>query len=649
MCKETIRRAVIQKFNDVKNWNCQNIDDLYNKIEDKKEANTIINSLKICDPAVGSGHFLVSALNEIIAIKSELKILLDKNGKTLRDYQITVENDELIIINEDGEFFTYNPNNQESQRVQETLFHEKQTIIENCLFGVDINSNSVKICRLRLWIELLKNSYYNENQILDFLEKSGIYRQLETLPNIDINIKVGNSLISRFPLSNQALISAVTKKKIIKLQNEIDKLNTEIEEIDRGKLYQNAFEWRFEFPEVLNDQGDFIGFDIIIGNPPYGVSIKGKERDYLIINKGKVPDFEIYYWFINLANSLLKDNGKFSYIIPNSILFNVFAQNYRLELFNNWDINEILDCTDLNIFPEATVKNIIISLSKAKNTKFLNYKNTEKVRNFEDLINRELLSINQDLVRQNNQNWGLLFKLSQNIISLITKIKLNSQPLINCFPETSQGLIAYDKYKNQSEEIIKNRIFHSTKKLNDNYKYWLYGEDLTKYNVKWNGKEYINYCDKIANPREPKFFVNKRILIREITNPSIFATLTREEFYHDPAIIIILDQPQGNLSLECLLGIFNSKLTTFYHVNSSPKATKGAFPKILVYDINNFPLPKYINNNLEFMICEKVEKILKIKKNDPNTDTSKLEKEIDLLVYKLYDLTEDEIKIVEGD
>ncbi|MFM9160255.1 MAG: hypothetical protein ACKOPK_20660, partial [Dolichospermum sp.] len=84
MCRETIRRAVIQKFNEVKGWHCESLTDLYNEIRDKKEANQIINGLKICDPAVGSGHFLVSALNEIITIKSELKILLDKQGRTLR-------------------------------------------------------------------------------------------------------------------------------------------------------------------------------------------------------------------------------------------------------------------------------------------------------------------------------------------------------------------------------------------------------------------------------------------------------------------------------------------------------------------------------------------------------------------------------------
>src|ERR1019366_1702188 len=148
------------------------------------------NDLKICDIAVGSGHFLVSALNEIIAIKSELKILIDKNGKRLKEYTAEVLNDELTISDEDGDIIEYNPQNKESQRLQETLFNEKQTIIENCLFGVDINPNSVKICRLRLWIELLKNAYYKEDTN---------FTELETLPNIDINIKCGNSLLSRFP------------------------------------------------------------------------------------------------------------------------------------------------------------------------------------------------------------------------------------------------------------------------------------------------------------------------------------------------------------------------------------------------------------------------------------------------------------------
>jgi len=204
MCRETVRRAAVQKFKDTgiaAYKNVETFEELKDKIEytDKtvrKEANAIINSLHICDPAVGSGHFLVSALNEIIALKHELRILNYRDGSRIKGYTITIANDELIITDEEAdELFSYNLNQRnksftEKQQLQEALFHEKETIIENCLFGVDINPKSVLICRLRLWIELLKNAYYI----------TGEDHQLQTLPNIDINIKCGNSLISRFAL-----------------------------------------------------------------------------------------------------------------------------------------------------------------------------------------------------------------------------------------------------------------------------------------------------------------------------------------------------------------------------------------------------------------------------------------------------------------
>jgi type II restriction/modification system DNA methylase subunit YeeA len=181
MCKQSIRLAVVEKFNealspllerdgvrsfdkfeDVKNYTSR----LFKTTEILK-ANEVINSLRICDPAVGSGHFLVSALNEIISIKAELGILADQQGNSISGYEIEIINDELIITDPKTNILEYKlqngkPLNKEIQRLQKALFHEKQTIIENCLFGVDINPNSVKICRLRLWIELLKNAYYKE-------------------------------------------------------------------------------------------------------------------------------------------------------------------------------------------------------------------------------------------------------------------------------------------------------------------------------------------------------------------------------------------------------------------------------------------------------------------------------------------------------
>ena len=732
MCRETLRRAVVQKFNEKKGWNCNNLTDLYNKIEAKAEgraeANTLINSLKICDPAVGSGHFLVSALNELIAIKSELGILQDAEGKRLRNYSIEIVNDELLVFDDEGDEFSYNPSNPESARVQKTLFNEKQTLIENCLFGVDINPNSVKICRLRLWVELLKNAYYNADG------------QLETLPNIDINIKVGNSLISRFALDvnlkealhnvgrasarhvglkpdlptvadyrhavatyrnatskeqkremermiaeiktnfrseiiaqdpkakklenmraelkllelPQTLLEESTKEKKErkqkqeKLKLQFDKLNAEIEEIKNNKIYENAFEWRFEFPEVLNDEGAFVGFDVVIGNPPYGVAITGKERDHLVSALGKVPDYEIYYLFINRGNQILCQNGKLAYITPNSILFNVYAQNYRVEMLDRWSIEEILDCTEFDIFADATVRNVVFRFSKDLTNGNLGYRGTSNVSSFQELISRPIFHLEKSIAESNIQNWGLIFKLPVDVLNLVGRIKNNCVPLSKYFPETSQGLIAYDKHTGQSAETIKNRIFHSVIKHDDVHKPWLYGEDVTRYSVKWNGKEYVNYCDGIANPRDPKFFRGERILIREITNPVIYAGYTNDELYNDPAVIVVLGNTGGALSLFSLLGILNSKLATFYHFNSSPKATKGTFPKILVYDINNFPLPCALNIDHHPGIHDKVEEILALKNKISNADTSPLENEIDQLVYALYNLTPEEIALVEG-
>src|SRR5690554_724461 len=718
MCRETIRKAVVQKFNETKNWECKDLIELYDKIEDRKEANEIVNSIKICDPAVGSGHFLVSALNEMIAVKNDLKILQDREGRRLKEYQVEVVNDELIVTDEEGELFDYNPNSKESQRVQEALFHEKQSIIENCLFGVDINPNSVKICRLRLWIELLKSAYYKN------------IKELETLPNIDINIKCGNSLVSRFAidadikkalkkskwsidsyrvavdtyrnaknkeqkremerliadiksdfrseismndpkvkrlrklngelfqLTNQQQLFEMSKKekaawnkKVAKLTKESKKLEAEIEEIKANKIYENAFEWRFEFPEVLNDEGDFVGFDVVIGNPPYGVSIKGQAREYLVTNLSKVPDYEIYYWFIDKGHKVLKGNGVISYIIPNSILFNVFAQSYRLSLFEHWELDEILDCTDIDIFEDAVVRNIIFQFTKTSNANKLGYRRTNKINTFQELLEREKIEINKTTVEASNQNWALIFKLDKEVLDIVKKIKRKKSLLSEHF-DVTQGYIPYRKSdlikqfgKEKANSIVNNREWHSETKINDEYKEEIFGESISKYNYKRTGS-YVWYGKHLATYVDLKFFNQKRLLIREITNPNIIASIVTEEFVNDPQLIVAI--PSTNeIKIEVLWGIMNSKLATFFHFNSSPKATKGAFPKILVTDIKTFPLPENFKEEtkkkLEILTLE----ILSIKKQDPTADTSALEKEIDEMVYELYGLTEDEINIIE--
>jgi adenine-specific DNA-methyltransferase len=500
MCKETIRRAVLQKFKEVKGYDCSNIyPDLSNRIEFTTEglveANSIVNSLKICDPAVGSGHFLVSALNEIIAIKKELGILVDRNGARIRDYSITVENDELSIShNESDTLFEYNPINPESKKIQEALFHEKRTIIENCLFGVDINPNSAKLCRLRLWIELLKNAYYTNIQP----NVDSTRWELQTLPNIDINIKTGNSLVSKYPLDmdmrpvlqrrnwsinqyknsihsyqnarnkeekrdletmihdmksefitslddshpdevalrrvkselNQlplpGLGTPADETKREKLSKNKTKLELKLKEIRENKIYENSFEWRFEFPEVLDENGDFKGFDVVIGNPPYVYNrdLEEEIRNFYS-NNYKVSD-DLYSIFIIQGLSLLREDYFISMITPNTYLTLSTKEELRRILLSNQNVK--FSYTGF-CFDDAYVETIIFLNRK-------NESNTDSSIEFIPLLNKEkmedLISIEKNVYTENSYyriffpttlNRNINSKVHSKILELVKKYK----------------------------------------------------------------------------------------------------------------------------------------------------------------------------------------------------------------------------------
>ena len=414
ICRKTLRRAVVNRFNKVKGWKCEDFLDLCDHIstdrESRTEANQIINSLKICDPAVGSGHFLVSALNELIAIKSEMGILQDHREKPKRITEyITVENDELIITNEDGETFAYDPKDPDSQRVQETLFEEKRTIIENSLFGVDLNPKSVEICQLRLWIELLKNAYYYKK------DEHTDYRVLQTLPNIDINIKKGNSLLSVYPVcvGRKLTVGAKDVKASVKnykhyvieykncrrkdiklrLNNAISAIKFKLAPPKQTELYEDntkdiaeqgeyreAMEWMVEFPEVLNDDGVFEGFDVIIGNPPY-ISLEKLKKDVKAYAKmhrmdeeghKDVPAYstlesrgDIYSLFVERGLQVLKENGLLAYILPNKWMKVGYGKPLR-QLFLDKNLTQVIDFGDNQIFDDATTYTCIIRMTKAK-------------------------------------------------------------------------------------------------------------------------------------------------------------------------------------------------------------------------------------------------------------------------------------------
>jgi hypothetical protein len=705
MCHETIRRAIVQKFNETKGWKCETISDVYNKIEDIKEADTIINSLRICDPAVGSGHFLVSALNEIIAIKSELRILSDKKGERLKEYTVEVINDELIITDEQSNLFEYNPRSKESQRVQEALFLEKQKIIESCLFGVDINPNSVKICRLRLWIELLKNAYY----------KHGTQNaELETLPNIDINIKCGNSLISRYQLdadiktalkssrwnvdnyreavmnyrnaqskdekrsmeqligkikndfetevsksdkrylklnklngellslTNQSTLFELSKtkkeewnRKVKKLTEEIKKYETELEEVKSNKIYKDAFEWRFEFPEVLNNDGDFVGFDVVIGNPPYKRVTSKNEYTYFkngyIISSNRI---DLYGLFYERAFSILNDHGHLSFITPNTFLTNLQYLKLR-KLIADRTIFQILDYR-FQVFEDANVDTISIL---ANNDKIDTISHIYKLENYRDFNYRLIpeYSVEQSYYSLNIDAFNI--DTGPNKRALIQKIKSETYRLdqlakirngINPgYPESRSHLLI------QNPEIAKN-----PKKRLD-------GKDIFKYGYKWNDKwiDYDkSYFVKGGSLREESLFNEPKILVQDIRNLSLTTRLVAcfdDENLYNLYTLHNIQSLNENAPNKYLLALLNSKLFNFYFANS--------FKDIHIKPRYLSALPmKLSSSHLIIKLVNRVDQIIITKKSDPAADTSALEADIDRLVYELYGLTEEEIRIVEG-
>ena len=497
MSREAIQQTVVWKFNEVMGWNCKDYESLRDKdIEDYVKANAVVDSLRICDPAVGSGHFLVSVLNEIIRTKYDLGILLDCDGKRIKkqDYNIDIENDELLVSDEDGLPFVYVPGNPESQRVQEALFKEKRTIIENCLFGVDLNPNAVNICCLRLWIELLKNAYYTK--------KSG-YTELETLPNIDINIKVGNSLIHRFALNQD--ISEILKKSGVsisdyrnavsqyknahskdekhaleetiqkikddfqtyigqhdprlmrkyQIERELDKVSApllfevskkeqaqrdkqtkelqkklaniqqEIDDIRNNRMFVGAFEWRIEFPEVLDEEGNFEGFDCIIGNPPY-IQLQKMDTDADALQKMNYDTYErtgdIYCLFYEMGMKLLRKGALLSYITSNGWMKSAYGQSLRSLIAEKYAPSLLVDFAGYKVFESATVDVNILTLKNDKGTASTKACSIDKsgfdITKLSDYVQTHAV----DMKFNDSDSWAILSEIEKSIKSKVDAV-----------------------------------------------------------------------------------------------------------------------------------------------------------------------------------------------------------------------------------
>ncbi|EGW7159254.1 class I SAM-dependent DNA methyltransferase, partial [Campylobacter jejuni] len=466
MCKESITKVVLDKFNAQFDLNAKDISELRKSLrkEDKKAQKELLNSIKICDPAVGSGHFLVSALNVMLSIYDELNLFNE-------EFYLEVQNDEILITNHKGEFIKYKrpkTPKDKAHLIQQELFHTKKDIIENNLFGVDINPNSCEITKLRLWIELLKHSFYQS-----FDDEN--YHDLKTLPNIDINIKCGNSLVSYFETgkslnhypnikermgkykrivkdykegfyTDKSHINQEIKNLKISFKNfcfadkfkkEMKSFNDKCEKYSKKygnflavddenlkffvsanltlfdfdekeatkefanlkKEYDNIFnlesnhpfEWRFEFPEILDDDGNFKGFDLIIGNPPY---IKENDNKDLFTNTKKLRTYQgkmdIWYHFVGRGFDMLKNNGYLAFIATNNWITNSGAKKLRNIVLEESQILSLVDFSSFMVFDSASIQTMIMQFQKIKppkNYEFHFSKITTQTPIYDDAIN----------------------------------------------------------------------------------------------------------------------------------------------------------------------------------------------------------------------------------------------------------------------
>lgn len=646
----------------------------------EEQRTVLLNSLRtvrICDPAIGSGAFPVGMMNLLYQCRRSLE------GSDARAVDIKTDIIQHNIFGVDIEqgavdiarlrFWLALVVDEEEAHALPNL--DYRIVRGNSLLttfnneyinlGEEKPSNRTKLAKLKKQLAIAQAGYYNlsgEEKLQKEIEIKLLLLDIIAM-RLDVDIKVADEVATDNPtLFDVPRNARQTKaqKKAIALAEQKRKSRVQLKElrkklldskkfslIERARTDINFFDWGIIFSDVFAEKK---GFDVVIGNPPYGVSIKDDYRKAVVYHLGNVPDYEIYYYFIEIAHRCLMEKGILSYIIPNTYLFNTYANTYRHSILQKWNVLEILDCTKFPVFKSAVVRNTINTWQKNKDgSSHVGYRNTVGVTAFDALVKKDKQIMSASDLQELNQNWGLAFMLEPIVIRIVNKIAGQSESVINLY-DVSQGYIPYRKSdlvksygKTEGEKIVKQRLWHSANKESEEYIQELYGRDISKYSYKSTG-EYVKYGRHLACYVDIRFFNQDRIVVREITNPTIIACRLKEIYVHDPQLIAVI--PKDDSSLNILWAVLNSKLATFYHFNHSPKATKGAFPKILVSDVKTFPLPN-IDEETRIVIDEKVSRILSAKQSDPSADTTAMENEIDFMVYKLYGLTYDEVLVVD--
>lgn len=613
-----------------------------NRLKDMDEA---LKNVRVADPAVGSGAFPLGMLNEIVRARQNISAYM---AITMNAYDTRM-----------------------MYQMDRSPHNLKYETIKNCIFAADIEPSAVDIAQLRLWLSLVIDDEINPNaqSALDG------HKNPLPLPNLESNILCGNSLIDEFEGArlikesdlfgdstyqldmNHSRFESIVRT-LIEKQNELfrcdntekkKQLKDEIESLrdmvilsqlegctpDKIHRYHESKRmaskpyvlWHLDFARVFREKG---GFDIVIGNPPYGAKFSAKEKKVLsrIYEKSNVPDYESADFFIEIGYKLLKTNGILSYIVPNMFMANVFAEKYRKHLINNWFLKKVDNLSEIDVFESAKVRNCIVFFIKQEewNSAIFTKITVENLN--VKLLKKKTLHV--QVLTENISNWLNLIEKDEIAIAIAKKME-NESISLGEISDISQGLIPYDKYRGHSEEIIKNKIWNADYQKDDTYRRELRGKDVDRYKLHWNGKDWISYGDWLAAPRKPDFFRYPRILVREITNPRVFATYTEEEYYNTPSIINCIN---FRIDIYYVLGILNSELMSFYHNIMSPKAAKGLFPKILVNDIRKIPI-RLSKQNLLTQLVEKVKSML----DNPNVE---IDKQIDEIVYEIYEINKEE-------
>ncbi|EAI5930830.1 class I SAM-dependent DNA methyltransferase [Campylobacter coli] len=772
MCKESITKVVLDKFNAKFDLKATDISELRRDLrkEDKNAQKELLNSIKICDPAVGSGHFLVSALNVMLSIYDELN-LFDE------EFYLEVQNDEILITNRKGEFVEYKRPHSDKDKahlIQKELFYTKKDIIENNLFGVDINPNSCEITKLRLWIELLKHSFYQS-----FEDEA--YHDLKTLPNIDINIKCGNSLISYFEIDKSLSHYPNIKERMNKYKNIVkdykegfytdkNQINQEIKNLkisfknfcfadkfkkemksfnekcekyskkygnflavndenlrifvsanltlfdfdekeakkefaNLKKEYDNIFnlennhpfEWRFEFPEILDDDGNFQGFDLIIGNPPYIRQEEIKELKPNLAKNYKVykGTSDIYTYFYELGFNILKSNGVLSFITSNKYTRAGYGEALREFLLKNVSILDYIDLNGIKVFDSATVDTSILSFEKLKNKdssfRYLALDNENlKACGYSIDLCKDFKELSQKSLSKENFTFS-----DESTNSLKAKIECIGTPLkewqgLNIYRGILTGyneafIISTEKrneiLENCKDEAEKERTAKLIRKM-------LRGRDIKRYSYEWAGLWVINTHNGYKNQNGEKIkainienypslkkhfdkfypqlekrtdkgltpynlrncayieeFEKEKIVYPCImAKESCFSYETSFAFAMAPANIITSNSD----ILKYILAFLNSDF--IYLMLRKFYMGGGIEGELKTNNLEKLPIPKINSKNQKIAdeLVNSVDEILKAKEQDKNANTQELENKINSLVYKLYNLTEDEIKIIEG-